>query len=219
MNPIKPADNLANSVYTHKTAKKAAEKDIAEKNIINKNPEAAVNVKKSSEAPADDGVYSKKAGNINRAALESININAIRQQNAEQLIQMIYDVLNMQGRQGFMARGKLENAILGLKNYLENGGTVTPEEQSAAAAAIADDGPWGVEAVSDRLVAMAVKFANGDESKFNMMKSAIEAGFKAAEAAWGGQLPEISYKTFEATMNKLAAAFGQVGPSAETEAS
>jgi len=222
MNPIKPTDNLVNNAYTHKTAKKAAEKDIAEKSLINKtdkNPESAVNVKKSSNAPADGGVYSKKAGNVNRAALEGININAIRQQNAEQLIQMLYDVLNTQGRQGFIARGKLENAIIGLKNYLENGGTVTPEEQSAAAAAIADDGFWGVEAVSDRLVAMAVKFANGDESKFNMMKSAIEAGFKAAEAAWGGQLPEISYKTFDATMTKLAAAFGQVEPSAETEAS
>jgi len=217
MKPVSSTDNLINNAYTHKTAKKAAEQDIAEKNIKNKNSEPAVNVKKSNDTP-DDGAYNKKTASRVRSEGVMSQIDSIRRQNAEQLIQMIHDVLSMQGRQGFIARGKLENAIVGLKNYLENGGTVTPEEQAAAAAAIADDGPWGVEAVSDRLVEMAVKFAGGDESKFNMMKSAIEAGFKAAEAVWGGTLPDISYRTFEATMRKLEAAFGQTPAAAQAEA-
>jgi len=213
MNPIKPANNAANTyVPRNTTAKKAAEQDIAEKNISANNN--AVNVKKSKET--DDGVYSsKRAAHKEKLAEISSHINLIRTQSAEQLIQMIYDLLSMQGRHGAIARGKLEAAILGIKSHIESGGEITAEEQAAAAAAIADDGPWGVEAVSDRLVEAAVKFADGDESKFNMMKSSIEAGFKMAEAVWGGTLPDISYRTFEATMTKLAAAFGQT---AETEA-
>lgn len=215
MNSIKSTDNLINGAYTYKnqnlSAKKSEDKDNADNKSAIKEKEPDVSVKKSGDIAETDGVYSKKTARKEKERTENITsqINLIRQKSAEQLVQMVYDILNKQGRQGFVASKKLEDAILGLKNYLENGGTVTPEEQSAAAAAIADGGPWSVDAVSDRLVEMAVKFADGDESKYNMMKSAIEAGFKAAEAAWGGQLPEISYKTFEATMTKLAAAFGQ----------
>ena len=206
MNPVKSTDNIINP-YTNKTqpSKKAEKQDEDVKNIKDKNQSY---IKKSGEqVNADSGVYSKKS--VNQGRTEGISVNMLRRQNAEQLVQMIYDILNMQGRQGYAARAKLEDAILGIKDYLENGGTVTPDEQAAAAAAIADDGPWGIEAVSDRLVNMAVKFADGDLGKYKMMKSAIEAGFKMAEAMWGGQLPEISYKTFDATMTKLAAAFGQ----------
>jgi hypothetical protein len=223
MKPVSSADNLvSNNTYAHKTAKKSAEQKITENNIKNSNNNSketgsALNVKKSND-PADGGVYSRRAAHKERLAQVAPQIDMIRQQSAEQLVQMLYDVLNMQGRQGFVARGQLEDAIMGLKHQLENGGTVTPQEQAAAAAAIADGGPWSVEAVSDRLVNMAVSFAGGDESKFAMMRSAIEAGFKMAEAMWGGQLPDISYRTFEATMTKLAEAFGQNAPAAETEA-
>ena len=206
MNTIKPADNMI-SPYQNKTqtAKKAEKQEEDVKNNKDKNQPY---VKKTGEqVQADSGVYSRKS--VNKTKTGGISVNTLRQQNAEQLVQMIYDILSMQGRHGRIARARLEDAILGIKDYLENGGTVSADEQAAAAAAIADGGPWGVEAVSDRLVAMAVKLADGDESKYKMMKSAIEAGFKMAEAAWGGQLPEISYKTFDATMTKLAAAFGQ----------
>jgi len=213
MNTIKPTDNMINP-YQNKTqtAKKAEKQKEQEKEVKNIKDKNQPYVKKTGgQVQADNGVYSRKTAD--KAKTEGISVNMLRSQNAEQLVQMIYDILSMQGRHGRIARARLEDAILGIKDYLENGGTVTPEEQAAAAAAIADGGPWGVEAVSDRLVAMAVKFADGDESKYNLMKNAIEAGFKMAEAAWGGQLPEISYKTFDATMTKLAAAFGQTAQS------
>ena len=218
MNTVKSTDNLINA-YAGKTHNAPAKKPDGpadnEKTAGKPNPGVNVSVKKSADS-TESGVYSKKTANKTdkngRPSEITTQINLLRQQTAEQLVQMIYDILSMQGKHGYIARRNLENAILGLKDYLENGGTVTPEEQAAAAAAIAEDGPWGVEAVSDRLVNMAVKFADGDESKYNMMKSAIEAGFKMAEAMWGGRLPDISYKTFDATMTKLAAAFGKTDP-------
>jgi len=35
------------------------------------------------------------------------------------------------------------------------------------------------------------------------MRDAIEAGYKAAEQAWGGELPEICRQTQEATLKGL----------------
>jgi hypothetical protein len=210
-NRINQTNNSVSGQYAY-TPQKAA-KSAGQEKKINENSKTAV--KKANDAE-NSGVYTKKTAQNEKTAKSGksegifVQISMIRQQNAEQLIQMVYDILNMQGYQGFVASRKLEDAILGIKEHIENGGTITPEEKAAAAAAIAEDGQWGVEAVSDRLVSMAVKLADGDEGKFKMMKSAIESGFKAAEAMWGGELPEICYKTFEATMKKLAEAFGQV---------
>ena len=220
INPSNPSDNLISNAYAYKNQKTAAkaavkadghgmEAKISDKvDKVEKNPEIAI--KKSSGVPETEGVYTKKTAHNEKAEGISAQINLLRQQSAESLVQMIYDVLSMEGRHRGATWAKLEDAVMSLKEQISSGALeVTPEEQAAAAAAIGDDGPWGVEAVSDRLVAMAVKLSGGDESKFKMMRSAIEAGFKMAEAMWGGELPEISYKTFEATMTKLAAAFGQ----------
>lgn len=211
MQPIKSTDNSINTyAYKNQNQTTKPEQHVTksdDRQIVDKN-NTAVN-KTNDPAVIDNGIYSKKSAHAERLDRIKPDINLLLRKNAEQLIQMVQDILGAQGKHGFVAARKLENAILGLKDYLMNGGEITSEQQAAAAAAIADDGPWGIEAVSDRIVAMAVKFADGDESKYNMMKSAIEAGFKAAEAMWGGQLPEISYKTFDATMTKLAEAFGK----------
>lgn len=77
------------------------------------------------------------------------------------------------------------------------------ETRIQAQAAISDDGEWGVKAVSDRLVAFAIAVSGNDKTKAQELRNAIEKGFKEAERIWGGQLPEISRKTFDATMEKL----------------
>ena len=35
------------------------------------------------------------------------------------------------------------------------------------------------------------------------MRNAFEKGFKKAEQIWGGELPDISKRTYEATMKKF----------------
>ena len=42
-----------------------------------------------------------------------------------------------------------------------------------------------------------------DEEKMQEMKSAFEKGFKLAEKKWGGELPEISQKTYDAVNKKF----------------
>lgn len=80
---------------------------------------------------------------------------------------------------------------------------IDEETRLQAQAAISEGGEHSVEKVSDRLVEFAVAISGGDRSKLDTLKGAIEEGFRAAEEVFGGTLPEISYQTLEATMEKL----------------
>ena len=68
---------------------------------------------------------------------------------------------------------------------------------------ISDDGYWGVEQTSDRLVSMAKALSGGDSGKADAMISAIEKGFDEATKAWGDKLPDICQKTIDAAKQKL----------------
>ena len=83
--------------------------------------------------------------------------------------------------------------------------TVDPATKAQAQADIAEDGYWGVEATSDRILDFAKALTGGDPSKIEEMREAFEKGFKQATQTWGGELPEISQKTYEATLAKFDA--------------
>lgn len=83
--------------------------------------------------------------------------------------------------------------------------TVDAATKAQAEADIAEDGYWGVNATSDRILDFAKALTGGDPSKIEEMREAFEKGFKQATEAWGGELPEISQKTYDAVMSKFDA--------------
>ncbi len=80
---------------------------------------------------------------------------------------------------------------------------VDPATQAQAQADIAEDGYWGVEQTSDRIIDFATALTGGDPSKVEDMREAFKKGYAMAEEKWGGELPEISKKTYEAVMKKF----------------
>lgn len=68
---------------------------------------------------------------------------------------------------------------------------------------IAEDGYWGVEQTSERLLSFAKALSGGDPSKADIMIKAVKKGFKEAEKAWGGELPQISRDTLDRTISKM----------------
>lgn len=82
-------------------------------------------------------------------------------------------------------------------------GAASPDDIAAAKASIAEDGYWGVEQTSDRLVSMAIALSGGDTEKADELKNAITKGFKQATAAWGEKLPQICQDTYDTTMKKM----------------
>ncbi len=90
---------------------------------------------------------------------------------------------------------------------LQKGDTVKIDEQARTEAAkmIADDGPLGAEKTAERIFQFAKSISGGDTGKLDQLRSAIEKGYKEAEKAFGGELPEISRKTMELVNSKLDA--------------
>lgn len=82
---------------------------------------------------------------------------------------------------------------------------INEETRLKAQKSIDEGGELSIENVSDRMVNFAKAISGGDKSKISILRDAIEKGFKEAEEAFGGELPEISYKTLERTMEKLDA--------------
>jgi hypothetical protein len=77
--------------------------------------------------------------------------------------------------------------------------------QEEAAELVADDGYFGVEQTSDRIVDFAIGIAGGDPGRIDAIKAGVEQGFNEALDAFGGWLPDISYDTYDAVMDKLDA--------------
>jgi len=90
---------------------------------------------------------------------------------------------------------------------LEKGQTVKVDDQARAEAGkmIAEDGPLGVEKTAERIVQFAKAISGGDTGKLDKLRAAIEAGYKEAEKAFGGTLPDISRQTLERVNSKLDA--------------
>jgi len=81
--------------------------------------------------------------------------------------------------------------------------TVDPATKAQAQADIAEDGYWGVEATSSRIIDFATALTGGDPSKVEEMREAFKKGYAMAEKKWGGELPEISKRTYDAVMKKF----------------
>ncbi|MBQ7775379.1 MAG: hypothetical protein IJ379_05605 [Lachnospiraceae bacterium] len=80
---------------------------------------------------------------------------------------------------------------------------VDPATKAQAQADIAEDGYWGVEQTSSRIIDFATALTGGDPDKIEEMRAAFKEGYEQAQETWGGELPEISQKTYDAVMKKF----------------
>lgn len=84
-------------------------------------------------------------------------------------------------------------------SFLRSGNyTVDPATKAQAQADIAEDGYWGVNQTSQRILDFATALTGGDPDKIEEMRAAFEKGYKMAEATWGGKLPDICKQTYDA---------------------
>jgi len=86
---------------------------------------------------------------------------------------------------------------------LRNRAAIDIQTVNEAKQLISEDGPYGVQAVSDRIVDFAIAVSGGDTSKLGELKAAIDKGFEQARDAFGGTLPDICNRTYDEVMRKL----------------
>jgi hypothetical protein len=98
-------------------------------------------------------------------------------------------------------QGNAENKADSIWNLLREGKlNVDAATRDQAIQDISEDGYWGVKQTSERILDFANALTGGDPEMIDKMQAAFEKGFKMAEKMWGGKLPEISQKTFDAVL-------------------
>ena len=121
---------------------------------------------------------------------------AMRQQ---QLLDIVQKMMGKQAKAYGIANS--DNDEESMWRFLAKGDfTVDAATKAQAQADIAEDGYWGVNKTSERILDFAKTLAGDDPEKLEKMRTAFEKGYAQAEKTWGGELPEISKQTYAAVM-------------------
>lgn len=180
-------DVLAANTYTPSTQTKKAESAAASENTA-----------------TNGGVVYEKSENVEKPKKYKPNAELVAKLKADaeaRTKQFRTLVEQMMGKQG-VAIGSAND----MWRFLAGGKfTVSPEVKAQAEADIAEDGYWGVNQTSDRIIDFAKALTGGNPDKIEEMRAAFEKGFKQATGTWGKKLPEISQKTYQAVMDKFDA--------------
>ena len=148
----------------------------------------------------DEGVVYQKGSSSTKATYAKEDVVARLKKDAEdrtsQLRSLVQQMIGNQGNR----IGQADD----MWRFLAKGDfTVTPDVKAQAQKDIADDGYWGVNQTSDRIIEFAKALVGDDPEKAEQMRSAFEKGFKAATKSWGQKLPDISQRTYDAVMSKF----------------
>lgn len=96
--------------------------------------------------------------------------------------------------------GKDSSNGMSLKNIGYEGKPITELTQDEAKELVSENGFFGVKQTSDRVANFVFNFAGDDLELLQKGREGIIEGFEEAKKMFGGELPEISYKTQERTL-------------------
>lgn len=182
-------NGITNAVTSHKD-NKPTNNSTSKKPIDNKadSNEVAAIYEPSQNTSTDS---TKKTYKPDTATINQLKADADR--HTQQLRSLVEKLLLEQGQ-------KITDAT-GIFALLREGKVkVDPETAAQAQKDIAEDGYWGVKQTSERMFSFAKALTGGDPDKAKEMKNAFIKGYEDAKKAWGGELPEISKKTYDATI-------------------
>ncbi len=163
------------------------------------------NTKTASDTNNSGVIYEKSsndtttASKTNTKTTNAALIAKMRADSDSRISQLRGIVEQMMTKQG-TAIGKADS----IWSFLADGNfTVDAATKAQAEADIADDGYWGVNQTSDRIVDFAKALAGNDSSKAEELLNAFKKGFSEATKSWGKSLPDISQRTYDAVIEKF----------------
>lgn len=150
-------------------------------------------------------VYEKGTSSTKDSANKIYNKDAVvaklkadQQSRIDSMNSLVQKLMGKQAEKFNLANGNNLAAT-----FRDLAGKVDQKTIDEAKESISEDGYWGVNKTSDRLVSMAIALSGGDTEKADEMMAAIEKGYKKATQAWGEDLPQICQDTLEATRQKM----------------
>lgn len=151
----------------------------------NNNSQNSQNTQAVNNQNTPAAVYERSTWRPDTATLNEIR--AAVNSSTERLRELVARLLNQQGQQWSNAFNI---------NMIE----IDDATRQEAADLVAEDGFWGVEQTAQRIFDFAYALAGGDPERAALLRGAVEQGFTNAERLWGGDLPEISGRTFNRVM-------------------
>lgn len=159
--------------------------------------------KSESSTKTDTGVvYEKSSGQTSGMVTKKTDyalvskLKADAEQRTSQLRSLVEKMMTKQG----VAIGTADS----MWSFLAKGDfTVDEATRAQAQADIADDGYWGVDQTSDRILDFAKALSGNDPEKADLLLDAFKKGFKEATKSWGQDLPDISQRTYDAVVEKF----------------
>lgn len=158
--------------------------------------------KSESSTKTDTGVvYEKSSDQTSGTVTKKTDyalVNKLKADAEERTSQLRSLVEKMMTKQG-VAIGTADS----MWSFLAKGDfTVDEATRAQAQADIADDGYWGVDQTSDRILDFAKALSGNDPEKADLL-DAFKKGFKEATKSWGQDLPDISQRTYDAVVEKF----------------
>ena len=182
--------NKITSAYSNSVTNPAAEQAANTLPEELKNAEATTALTDSLELGKSDaedfGTYK-----IDRQKLNAIKLDF--KKNTESFKEMIRGLIEKQGK-------NYEEVLSAIRNGESPVIEIDAETRAKAEEAISDDGYWGVNKTSERILDFAKTISGGDTSKIGLLKDAFKEAFESAKEAFGGKLPDISQKTYDQVM-------------------
>ena len=177
--------------YTASTP--AVKQEKAENAIFSEEPAAIF--EKSSDADKPVVNSGKKTDNSALIA----QLKADQEQRMQELTDIVQKMLTGQGKAYSLATGDQS-----IWKYLASGEyTVDELAKKKAQEDISEDGYWGVNKTSDRILDFAKALSGDDPTKAQELLDAFDKGYKEATGEWGKDLPDISKQTYDAVHKKF----------------
>lgn len=159
--------------------------------------ETAVVYEKSQ--PEENSVSVKNNTGVDREAIIA-QMKADTEARKNQLMDIVKKMMTGQGNAFAIASEDDVWSFLASGDY-----TVTEAAKLQAQEDISENGYWGVEQTSERILDFAKALSGGDASKADELFEAFKKGYEEATGAWGKELPDISKETYKAVEEKFEA--------------
>lgn len=203
--------NTYSKVDTKKTDDTKQKETVA--SSLTKDTSSADKTTSDNDTKNNGVVFDKSESTKNDSTNQIYNKDAIisklkadQQSRLESMQSLVEKLLNKQKGTFDLASLMKKNDVSGLNlsaTFEKAAKNADPDTIKAAQESISEDGYWGVNKTSDRLVSMAIALSGGDTSKADEMMAAIQKGYDRATSAWGKDLPDICKDTLEATKQKM----------------
>ena len=184
----------AAAASTQTTTKSAEKTSETTKKAASSKTSSGVIYEKSSDSRTDKASNKTTSKTDNAAIVAKLKADA--EQRTAQLRSIVEQMMTKQG----VAIGTADS----MWSFLAKGNfTVDEATRAQAQADIADDGYWGVDQTSDRILDFAKALSGNDPEKADLLLDAFKKGFKEATKSWGQDLPDISQRTYDAVVEKF----------------